>query len=72
MADEYRDMASFITFNGTYKLTEIPFGFMNAPVSFQKILDQIIKAFPFVRICLNDVVIISKFHDDHGTIWLSF
>ena len=43
----------------------MPFGFMNAPSTFQRKMDTIVQGLPFVRVYLDDVVIFSKTLEEH-------
>jgi hypothetical protein len=51
------------TFHGSNKLWEwlvMPFGLKNAPVFFQRIMDQILERVNFVKCYIDDVLVHSK------------
>lgn len=52
---------------GQYEYRKMPFGLKNAPVTFQRIMDQILKgpAQHFTKVYLDDVIIYSKCLEDH-------
>lgn len=41
------------------------FGLVNAPSTFQRLMDGLLFNFPFVEVCLNDVVIFSSSLEEH-------
>lgn len=41
------------------------FKLMNAPVSFQKLMDEVVKALPFLKLYPNDIVVFSKSLEEH-------
>lgn len=60
MANECRYMTTFVMFYGTYTTTVMSFRLMNAPISFVRMMDPVMKELPFVRVYLDDAVIFSK------------
>ena len=43
----------------------VPFGLKNAPPYFQRRMDEVLKDLPFVRYYIDDIVIWSKFLEEH-------
>lgn len=43
----------------------MPFGLMNAPSTFQRMMGQVLADLPFVRVYLDDVILFSKSVEDH-------
>lgn len=52
MADKSSDKIAFYTRYGTSKFTNMLFGLMNAPELFQRMVNQVVKSFPYVKVCL--------------------
>ena len=65
MAQQCKEMTTFVCRYGTYKFEVIPFGLLNAPSIFQRMMDTIVRGLPFVRVYLDDVVIFSKTLEKH-------
>lgn len=43
----------------------MPFGLINAPSNFQRMTDHVLRDFPFMRVYLEDVVLLSKGIEEH-------
>lgn len=56
MVDKCREKTKFVTWYGTYQFTVMPFGFINTPLAFQTMMDQVMKDYTFVRTYFADVV----------------
>ena len=65
MAQQCKEMTTFVCRYGTYKFEVMPFGLMNAPSTFQRMMDTIFCGVPFVRVYLDDVVVFSKTLEEH-------
>ena len=65
MAEASKEKISFVTRYGTYQFEVMPFGLMNAPSTFQRMMDIVLKDLPFARVYIDDVVIFSKSLDEH-------
>ena len=65
MEEALKDVTAFTTRYGNFRFEVMPFGLINAPSTFQKMMDDILKDIPFARAYLDDVVIFSKSMDDH-------
>ena len=50
---------------GTFQFEVMPFGLMNAPSTFQRMMDGVLKDLPFVRVYLHDLVVFSESLDVH-------
>ena len=61
------DKTSFLTRNGTFRFTAMPFGLCNAPATFQRVMDFVMSGLNY-QICLvylDDVIIFSKTIEEH-------
>lgn len=69
MHPDSRHKATFITQNGIYEYKRMPFGLMNAPVSFQMVMTQVLRGLTWRHclIYLDDILVFSETFDDHLT-----
>lgn len=65
MSEECKEMTTFVCRFGTFKFEVMTFGLMNSPSTFQRMMDQIVKDFTFVRVYLDDVVVFSESLIEH-------
>ena len=65
MAQQCKEMSTFVCRYGTYKFEVMPFGLMNAPSTFQRMMDTIVRGLPFVCVYLDEVVVFSKSLEEH-------
>ena len=57
MAQQCKEMTTFVCRYGMYKFEVMPFGLMNAPSKFQRMMDTIVRGLPPVRANHDDVVV---------------
>ena len=57
MAKEDVEKTAFVTSDGLYEFLVMPFGLCNAPASFQRMMNDVLRGLPFVRVYLDDVAI---------------
>jgi hypothetical protein len=64
---EHRHKTAFITTRGLYEFLVMPFGLCNAPSTFQRMMDIIIKPEwrAFVQTYIDDIILYSKTFDEH-------
>ena len=67
VAEEDRPKTTFTCHAGTYQFNRMPFGLMNAPVTFQRMLDILLSGYRWKSylIYLDDIIIFSKDYDTH-------
>ena len=65
MSETCKEMTTFVTRYGTFQFEVMPFGLMNAPSTFQRMMDVVLKGLEFVRVYIDDIVVFSKSMDDH-------
>ncbi|XP_066959143.1 uncharacterized protein [Macrobrachium rosenbergii] len=58
-------LSAFITPFGLYQYTVLPFGLMNAPATFQRVMDQLLGSIEGVGVYLDDIVIYSNTWEEH-------
>lgn len=57
----------FVTHHGLFKFMNMPFGLENAPVTFQRAVDDILASVKWqcAKVCIDDVIIFSKPPKEH-------
>ena len=67
MKDEDAAKTAFITPDGLYEFTAMPFGLCNAPATFQRLMDQVLgnMRYEFALVYLDDVMVHSKTFEEH-------
>lgn len=62
-----REKTTFITRFGTYEFTVMPFGLCNAPATFQRLMDTVLRdiLWHFVVVYIDDINVGSKTFDEH-------
>ena len=67
MKDEDAAKTAFITPDGLYEFTAMPFGLCNAPATFQRLMDQVLGnlRYEYALVYLDDVMVHSKTFDEH-------
>ena len=67
MHPDSRHKAAFITQNGIYEYKRMPFGLMNAPVSFQMVMTQVLRGMTWKHclIYLDDILVFSENFEAH-------
>ena len=71
MEENCKEKTTFICRYGTYQFEVMPFGLMNAPFTFQRMMDQVFQNLGFVRVYLDDVVVYSSDKESCRTAWRS-
>ena len=67
MADSSKHKAAFITQEGIFEWKRMPFGLMNAPISFQTVMTHILRGLNF-KSCLvyvDDILVFSSSFEEH-------
>lgn len=65
MSGRCKEMTVFPCRFGTYMFEGIPFGLMNIPSTFQRMMDSSLGDLPFVKVHLDEVVFFSGSFDEH-------
>jgi hypothetical protein len=65
MARQDQCKTAFITRNGLYEFTSMPFGLTGAPACLQRLVDRLLRGYDFCSIYLDDVLIYSATFEDH-------
>ncbi|GBC41210.2 enzymatic polyprotein, putative [Rhizophagus irregularis DAOM 181602=DAOM 197198] len=67
MAEEDKEKTAFICSQGLYEYNVMPFGLKNAPGTFRRLMDKILKEYigEFVTVYLDDIMIYSEDFEEH-------
>ena len=65
LTDRAKEVSAFVTPSGLYQYKVMPFGMKNAPATFQRLINHIIKGLDGCAAYIDDVVISSKTWGDH-------
>ena len=65
IAQQCKERTTFVCRYGTYKFEFMPFGLTNAPSTFPRMRDAIVRGLPFVRVCIDVLVVFSKNLEAH-------
>ncbi len=58
-------LTSFIINGEQYEYTRLPFGLINAPLYFQKVMNKLLRHKKFIKVYLDDLLIFSKTEEQH-------
>ena len=66
MAEEDKDKTAFNTRNGLYRFRVMPFGLATAPVTFERLMELVLKGLTFDRclVYLDDVIVFGSTFED--------
>ena len=67
IAEEDKAKTAFSCRLGTFEYNKMPFGLVNAPATFQRMMDDILRPYlwKFVAVYLDDIIIFSKDKESH-------
>ena len=67
MNSSSKEKTAFVTHSGLYEFTTMPFGLCNAPGSFQRLMECVLRGLTWqiALIYLDDVLVYSRTFDDH-------
>ena len=66
-----QEKTAFVTHQGLYQFRVMPFGLMNAPAVFQRLMQQVLMGFnpeagpDYIAVYLDDILIVSKTLEEH-------
>lgn len=62
---ESRKLTAFITHDGLFQFTQVPFGLASAPSAFQKMMEAVLKDLPGVQNYLDDIIVYGASREEH-------
>ena len=67
MDPKSREVTAFITPWGLFEWNRMPFGLCNAPATFQRLMNQVLRKYlgKFILVYLDDIIIYSKTFEEH-------
>ena len=65
--EKTKHKTAFITRNGIYQFTRMPFGLKNAPMAFSMVMSQVLTGinWKFCLVYIDDIIIFSKSFHEH-------
>ncbi|XP_057376543.1 uncharacterized protein LOC130697744 [Daphnia carinata] len=69
VALEDREKTAFVTPDGLYQFTRLPFGLSNAPATFQRLMDRVLAGLKWhmCLVYLDDILVFGRSFDEHLT-----
>ena len=65
LTERAKKISAFVTPDGLFQYTVLPFGMVNAPATFQRLMHQVTEGLSGVQSYLDDLVIYSRTWDEH-------
>jgi len=65
LTNRAKEISAFVTPDGLYQYKVMPFGMQNAPATFQRLINHIIRDVPGCEAYIDDVIIYSDCWEDH-------
>ena len=65
MRDEDKDVTTFVTHRGLFRFRVMPFGLVNAPATFSRIMRKLLEGLRQIENYLDDVLDYTKFWPSH-------
>ena len=60
-----RDKTAFITKQGLFRFTRMPFGLKNAPATYQRVMETVLAGLPFAKCYIDDILVYSPDMETH-------
>ena len=60
-----QEKTAFVTHQGLFEFRVMPFGVMNAPAVFQRLMQKVLSGLQFVSVYLDDVIVYSETLEEH-------
>src|SRR5258706_12767169 len=65
LSEDASKKSAFCVPDGLWEYTRLPFGLSTAPAIFSRVITDIFRHLPFVRVYMDDLVIFSKTFEEH-------
>jgi hypothetical protein len=60
-----KDKTAFITNQGLFRFTRMPFGLKNASATFQRVMNEILEGLDFAKVYVDDILVSSPDYETH-------
>jgi hypothetical protein len=60
-----KDKTAFITKQGLFRFTRMPFGLKNASATFQRVMNEILEGLDFAKVYVDDILVSSPDYETH-------
>ena len=60
-----KTISAFVTPDGLWQYRYMPFGFKNAPATFQRLMNQVIHGLDGIRVYLDDILVVADSWEEH-------
>ena len=65
LAEEAKEISAFVTPFGLYEFNVLAFGFRNAPATFQRMVNDVVRGIEGIEVYIDDIVIFTDTWEDH-------
>ena len=65
LTERAKPLTAFVTPDGLYQFTTMPFGLVNAPASFSRMMRTVLRGLPHVDNFIDDILVHTKTWDEH-------
>ena len=65
LAEEAKEISAFVTPFGLYEFNVLAFGFRNAPATFQRMVNDVVRGIEGIEVYIDDIVIFTDTWKDH-------
>ena len=70
LTERAREVSAFVTPDGLYQRKVMPFGMKNAPATFQRMINNVIKDLDCCYACIDDLIVCSDSWKEHFILYM--